>query len=217
MDRLFSLDRRLLMCASLVQNRARLIDVGTDHAYLPVYLLKRGLIESAVASDINEGPLEAGKADAEKYSAGNIEFRLGSGLSVVSPEDRITDAVIAGMGGDIIGQIILDSPLTRDKNLNLVLQPMTRAPELISLLYENGFAVKKQLCAESHGKVYTALSAGFTGEKRTLSGTEAYTGKLDLSENDSRLFLKKHIRNLKNKGKGDKSCLTLADELENNA
>ena len=75
--RLFSLDERLTVCASLVREGARLADVGTDHAYLPVWLLNSGKITFAIASDINEKPLLRAKATAEKYSAQNIELRHG--------------------------------------------------------------------------------------------------------------------------------------------
>ena len=113
--RLFSLDERLTVCASLVREGARLADVGTDHAYLPVWLLNSGKITFAIASDINEKPLLRAKATAEKYSAQNIELRLGSGVSVLTPEDGISDIVIAGMGGEVIANILSQSELERQE------------------------------------------------------------------------------------------------------
>jgi 2,3-bisphosphoglycerate-dependent phosphoglycerate mutase len=72
--KLFSLDERLSKCASLVPDGARLVDVGTDHAYLPVWLLKNGAISYAVASDINEKPLKSGMETAEKYGEEQVKI-----------------------------------------------------------------------------------------------------------------------------------------------
>ena len=72
MNTLFSLDGRLSVCAELVRQGAKLADVGTDHAYLPVWLAKNGLISSAVASDIREKPLMSGAENIEKYGCGDI-------------------------------------------------------------------------------------------------------------------------------------------------
>ena len=214
MDKLPNLDERLKMCASLVSENARLVDVGTDHAYLPVWLLKKGKISYAIASDINEMPLKSGEANAREYGVKNIEFRKGSGLETVSAEDNITDAVIAGMGGEIISEIVLSSQLTRDKNFNLILQPMTRSEELIKSLYENGFEIKTQKCVVSKAKSYTVISAGYTGIKGEIDDTLPYLGKLDLKDELNLKFINKQLRNLDNKSKGDPSLLPLIEKIK---
>ncbi len=214
MERLFSLDERLKMCASLVSENARLADVGTDHAYLPVWLIKNNKISYAIASDINEKPLESGKRTAEKYGADNIEFRLGPGLEPISANDKITDAVIAGMGGEIIGEIILNSPLTKNKNLSLILQPMTKSEELISLLYENGFEIEAQKCVVSKGKCYTVMKVRYSGNRISVDEIFPYIGKLDLTDETNRLFLGAHIRHLENKSIGDSNLKPLVKKLK---
>lgn len=214
MDKLINLDERLEMCASLVRESARLVDVGCDHAYLSISLLKSGKISYAIASDINEMPLKSGENNAVKYGVDNIEFRLGSGLEAIKPEDKITDIVIAGMGGEIISGIIDESPLTRDKSINLVLQPMSKSEELISYLYKNGFEIIKQKCVVSKGKCYTVMSACYTGSSPEIDDTFPYIGKLDLENETNLRFMKTQLRHLENKSKGDSSLLSIIEKIE---
>lgn len=214
MDKLFSLDERLKMCASLVRKSARLVDVGTDHAYLPVWLLKSGKISCAIASDINKKPLESGKKNAEKYNVSDIEFRLGSGLEPISAEDKITDVVIAGMGGEIISEIIAESPLTKDSELKLILQPMTKSEELISFLYKNGFEITEQKCVISKGKCYTVMAVSFTKNTPEINDAFPYVGKLDLNNETNLRFINAEIKNLENKSKGEPSLLPLINKLK---
>ncbi len=211
--RLFSLDERLTVCASLVREGARLADVGTDHAYLPVWLLNSGKITFAIASDINEKPLLRAKATAEKYSAQNIELRLGSGVSVLTPEDGISDIVIAGMGGEVIADILSQSELVKNTEINLILQPMTKSCELVSWLCENGFEIKSQKALTAKGKSYTVILASFAG--RSTHPTEVFriVGKLDLTDGESVKYINKQIRNLENKSRSDHSLKALVKEL----
>jgi tRNA (adenine22-N1)-methyltransferase len=214
MKQLFSLDDRLLACASFVTKSAKLADIGTDHAYLPVWLKLQGVISYAIASDINSSPLEMGRATAEKYNVNSIDFRLGNGLDTITPEDNITDVVIAGMGGEIISDILSASPITKNKNLNIILQPMTKSHILIKNLYQMGFEIVAQRCAVSHGKCYTILNVRFTGVCRQVDDKFCYLGKLDLNEEKSRRFLSQHIKHLENQGKGNASYLELAEILK---
>ena len=211
--KLFSLDKRLLTCAGLVRNGARLADVGTDHAYLPVWLLKTGKISFAVASDIGEKPLDTGRLTAEKYGAENIEFRLGSGLDTISCDDNTTDIVIAGMGGELIADILSKSRFVKNPEINLVLQPMTRSGELIGFLYENGFEITEQKALTSGGKSYTVIGARYSGRKLAVSSVFKVTGKLDLSDSESVKYIKKEIKNLENKSRADENARALLDEL----
>ncbi|MCR5653256.1 MAG: class I SAM-dependent methyltransferase [Ruminococcus sp.] len=211
--KLFSLDERLLTCAGLVQKSARLADIGSDHAYLPVWLLKSGRIESAIASDIGEKPLQSGRLTAEKYGARNIEFRLGSGLSTISSDDNITDIVIAGMGGEVIADILSHSELVKNPGLNLILQPMTRSDDLIGFLYENGFDIKEQKALSSKGRYYTVMLVRYSGKRLSVSSVFKIVGKLDLTEEESVKYINKHIRNLENKSRGDESAKRLLNEL----
>ena len=213
MSRLFSLDERLRKCASLVRNGARLVDVGSDHAYLPVRLSLQNKISFAIASDIGEKPLQRGMQIARKYGAENVEFRLGAGLSTVTPEDRITDIVIAGMGGEVISDIIAQSALCRDSQLNLILQPMTRVEQLIGFLYGSGFEIISQSGLMSKGRPYTVIQARYSGKSANVSEAFKIVGKLDISDGDSREYVKKQMRNLENKARADSSAKALLNEL----
>ena len=98
------LSPRLRSVAELVPQGAGFADVGTDHAYLPVWLLQRGVIRRAVASDLRRGPLERARLTAEKYGlTDRMDFRLCDGLSGIRPEEADTVA-IAGMGGETVEQ-----------------------------------------------------------------------------------------------------------------
>ena len=211
--RLFSLDERLLTCAGLVRDGARLADIGSDHAYLPVWLLKRGKISFAIASDIGEKPLETGRQTAEKYKTENIEFRLGAGLDTIRPEDNITDVVIAGMGGEVIAEILSRNELSKNPGLNLILQPMTRSDELVGFLYENGFEIKQQTALNSKGRSYTVMAVRYCGKKVSTSSVFRIVGKLDMSNPESVRYIGKKIKDLENKSRVDESARALLNEL----
>lgn len=214
MRQFFSLDKRLLACASFVSNGARLADIGTDHAYLPVWLMLNNKISYAIASDINPSPLKMGRATAEKYNVNLIDFRLGNGLDSITREDKITDLVIAGMGGELISEIISNSPLTKDKNLNIILQPMTKSEELIKNLYKMGFEIIEQNCDVSNDKCYTIINVRYCGNSVDVNEEFCYIGKLDLTDEKSIRFIKHHIKHLENKSKGDCDFKKLADNLK---
>ena len=209
---MFSLDRRLHMCASLVRDGARLVDVGSDHAYLPVWLLKNGRISFAIASDVNEKPLLSGRQTADRYGAENIEFRLGSGLETVSGADNITDVVIAGMGGELIADILRCSPFEPD-GINFILQPMTRAEVLVRFLCESGYRIDSMKAVTDHGKTYAVINSRYDGVCRECGEAYAYVGELNPEDPESRRYINKIIRNLENKARGDETVLPLLEQL----
>ena len=142
--RLFTLDKRLLLCASFVRENCTLADIGTDHAYLPIWLVKNGIINSALACDINEGPLNSGKADVDRFELSDkITLRLSDGLKNVN-ENEADDIVIAGMGGELITKILSECEWAKTKGKHFILQPMTKCEVLISWLCENGFEIIEQ-------------------------------------------------------------------------
>ena len=205
---------RLSLCADFVREGSRLADIGTDHGYLPIALCQSGKIPSAIACDINPLPLRsAGINIAKRRLEWQIETRLSDGLHEVSP-DEVDDIVIAGMGGELIRDILAEAPWVKDREKNLVLQPMTHHEDLIKWLYENGFSVDRQEAVEDMGKYYTALSAYYTGEKRECDLYTAIVGELDLSDEYSRAFLSRSLQNLRNKSKGDPSLLPTVKKLE---
>ncbi len=176
-----ALSKRLMLCAGLVEGGGTVCDVGTDHALLPVYLVESGVCERAYACDIAPGPLNsAGKSVEASSCADRITVIQSDGLDKVPPEG-ISDVVVAGMGGELIIDIISRAGWLK-KGVNLVLQPNTREPELISWLYANGFEILCQKAVEDGGFVYTAMKAGYTGKSRIPTETERIVGALDPSD-----------------------------------
>lgn len=202
MKRTFKLDERLALCAEFVRENSRLADIGTDHAYLPVWLAINGKIKSAVASDIRPMPLERGAENIKKYHCENlIETRLSSGLDEYS-EKEIDDIVIAGMGGELIVDILKKAPWVCSKNIHLILQPMTRANILREYLFKNGFSIVDEKACRHGGKVYSVMSVFYTGEKVEQSLSKVYIGKLDFSQPDTVEYVEEVLKKLRYKLKG---------------
>ncbi len=133
-------------------------DVGTDHAYIAVELIKSGKAEKVIASDINEGPLNIAKNNIIKEGLSEkIETRLGGGLSVLE-EGEADTVIIAGMGGELICQIIKDD-IKKAKKSVLIIQPMNAQYEVRKFLLENGFKIKcEDIECEAH-RVYNIIIA----------------------------------------------------------
>ena len=109
MDHTFKLPPRLAAIAALVPDGARLADIGTDHALLPIRLLLDGKIQSAIAADIRPGPLSRAKENACAAMVTNLSCVLCDGLTGISP-DSVDTVVIAGMGGENIAGILRAAP-----------------------------------------------------------------------------------------------------------
>ncbi len=183
-----SLSKRLALCRDLVTGGKTVCDVGTDHALLPVYLVENGLCERAYACDIAEGPLKSAQKSVEaSRCADKIRIIRSDGLDNVPP-DGVSDVVIAGMGGELIIDIISRAEWLKN-GVNLVLQPNTREPELYLWLCENGYEVLCQRACEDGGFLYTAIKARYTGSLRTPSETERIVGALDPSEEFARKYI----------------------------
>ena len=213
MSRILRPDGRLSLCAGYVREGSRLADIGTDHAYLPIALCLDGKIPSALACDINELPLRSARENiAGRGLTEKIQTRLSNGLEEVSP-DEADDIVIAGMGGELIRDILSAAPWIKNSSKRLILQPMTHHDDLIRWLYENGFEILSQSAAYDEGKYYTAFAAEYSGEKRACDLYTSVVGKLDIRDKNSRGFLNRCLNNLRNKSKGDASLVPVADKL----
>ena len=172
-----SLDARLLSVAELVRQGAKFADIGTDHAYLPLWLLAEGRIESAICADINEGPLQSARENARDCGLlSKVSFRLTDGAAALSGEG-ITDIAIAGMGGELIASIIERAPFLKDRDIRLILQPMTKQEVLRRYLYSAGFAIEKEVYSYSQCKYYVTICAHFDSSKQEISDTVAHFGE----------------------------------------
>ncbi len=201
---LFKLDDRLYLCASFVRPNSKLVDVGTDHAYLPVWLYKSGIINSALAVDINLEPLKRGSLTIEKYNAQkNIKTRLSNGLQNVS-KDECSDIVIAGMGGELISTIIDNSKWVLDSNINLILQPMTKPEKLREYLYNNNIEIIKEEAVIADKKIYSVIKCSYNQNMlKSLTVKDMYIGKLSpLSRPLDMLYIDKTLSTLNKKKNG---------------
>ena len=185
-DNIIHLDSRLSAAASFVRKDSVAADIGTDHAYLPIYLLQSGISKAAVASDVNRGPLDRAKADAAIYGMGdNLSFCLSDGLRGVDLEGLgVTDIIICGMGGELISRIVGESEYTKKSGVRLILQPMTAADDLRAFLDEAGFAVIAEKLASAAGKTYCCICAEYDGIKRTSTPAELLLGKKNIEKNE---------------------------------
>ena len=140
---------RLRTIMQQVPEGARLADIGTDHALIPTALLRRGVIQSAIASDLREGPLDSAARTAKQFEVEHkLSLRLGGGLQTVKPDEADT-IVIAGMGGETIAQILADDAWALDGAHLLLLQAMTAQPYLRQYLAAHGGVIQKELlCRE---------------------------------------------------------------------
>ncbi len=174
--RIYELSPRLREVADQVRPGCRLADVGTDHAYLPVWLLLQGVVEYAVASDLRQGPLERARENALRYGVlDRLSLRLCDGLSGISPEEADT-VVIAGMGGETIAAILSRAFWTREEGRQLLLQPMTAQEELRRWLMEHGYRIEEETLVREGGSLYLTLRAA-GGEMEKLTPAELWAGR----------------------------------------
>ena len=131
-------------------------DIGTDHAYIPIELIKRGMAKRVIASDVNKGPLEIAAANIRQEGfSDKIETRLGSGLSVLK-KGEAGQIIIAGMGGELI-QNIIEADKETALSAELLLQPMNSQYELRKYLMSNGFVIQSEDIAVEGFKVYNIM------------------------------------------------------------
>ncbi|MBM7614627.1 tRNA (adenine(22)-N(1))-methyltransferase [Alkaliphilus hydrothermalis] len=150
---------RLEKIASLVENHSRVADIGTDHGYIPLYLLQNRISSFAIASDVNKKPLESAEANIKIYGyGGKIETRLGGGLATLRPGE-VDTIIIAGMGGLLISDILEEAQDIVESTKTFILQPMQAQEELRRYLVKNGFCIKlDQLVKEDH-RIYEIIVA----------------------------------------------------------
>ncbi len=135
----------------------RIADIGTDHAYIPIYLIENELAKSIIAGDVRQGPVDIAKANVEKHKLSDkIEVRLGSGLSILN-KNEVDTVIIAGMGGQLISEII-DADIELAKSVKLVLQPMNAQYELRKYLIDNNFKITDENIAVEGFKVYNIMN-----------------------------------------------------------
>ena len=176
------ISKRLELVASFVPQGSILLDVGSDHAYLPIELVERGQIEAAIAGEVVDGPYQSAVKNVEAHGLEEkIQVRLANGLTAFEEEDQVSVITIAGMGGRLIARI-LEEGLDKLANVErLILQPNNREDDLRLWVQDHGFQIVAESILEEAGKFYEILVV------------EA--GQMNLSASDLRFgpFLSKEI------------------------
>ena len=192
MGKQLELSSRLQLLADWVPEGTRLADVGTDHAYLPVWLDIHHRVTNAIASDLRKGPLERAKETGRTYGAQHIDFRLCNGLADIRPEETDT-IVIAGMGGENIASILAEAPWTADGSHTLLLSPHTKAEELRRFLMEHGYEIRREALVSDLGTLYPVMEV--TAGEMTLTLGQLWGGaKLLHDPLGDRYIIEKIIR-----------------------
>ena len=209
------LDNRLKLCADFVRNGVKLADIGTDHAYLPVWLCRNGKCPSAIAADINSEPLKRGLSTIIDAGMSDcVKTRLSDGLKEITA-DEADDIVIAGMGGELIAKILENCDFAKNSSKHFILQPMTKSEALIKWLCDNGYEILRQDCCVAGKKCYTVLLTEYTGKITSRDETYFYLAELNPTENETHLrFVKSHIERLSKQANGDVHFAVLANKLK---
>ena len=197
------LSKRLSAAANLIRQGSRLADIGCDHGYVPVSLILDGRIESAVASDINEGPLNSCINLVKEYELENkIKCVLSNGLERINL-DEVDDILIAGMGGILIYDILNSDKVDFEKlkEKHLVLNPMTHPEEARLWLNNYGFEIQNDIIVKEGKHYYSIMDAYYTGENNNFDD-DCFLGKIEVTKENIGYF--EHLLNyLKNKQKGE--------------
>lgn len=152
-----NLTPRLDAVARMIEINTVIADIGTDHGYIPVHLVSKGICPKAIACDVNKGPLDSARSFIRANNlSGKIETRLGSGLSVIKVGE-VQAAVIAGMGGVLISDILTASANVVQSLKYCVLQPMVAQDVLRKWIYDNGYTIVDEDLAKEDKRIYEII------------------------------------------------------------
>ncbi len=186
----FSIDERLSLCASFVRPGARLADIGTDHGYLPIYLVQEGIAPSAIAMDLRKGPLEKAKKHiCDNCLEDRIQTRLSDGLEKLSKNeaDIIT---ICGMGGRLIADIVTKGMNVITRNTTLIVSPQSEVGDFRHFLVSQGLVVDDEQMLKEDGKYYFIIKCRKSEESvcSEFSETQYQYGWKLLDSKDKTLY-----------------------------
>ena len=150
------LSNRLMACCQFVRPGDRVADIGCDHGYLGIHLLKENIASFIIAADVNEGPLQSAMRNAVKFGfQEQMAFYLSDGVRNI-PRD-FDCMVCAGMGADTMMSILDAAPWLKNERYRLILQCQSKRPELRRYLYENGFSILQETLAQDGRFIYPVM------------------------------------------------------------
>ena len=182
---------RLSTLAQMVDQGARVADIGTDHAYLPIQLVKDGKVDYAIASDVAAGPLENAEKDIIAAGLKNkIETRLGSGLETISAKDRIDTVVIAGMGGKLMTNILNEAWSRNFHFATLILEPNVGEPGVREWLSAHKYQIINEKIITEAGHIYELIKAQELENTISLTDRQTFFGPEILKEKNQVFYQK---------------------------
>ncbi|KRQ86636.1 tRNA (adenine(22)-N(1))-methyltransferase [Caloramator mitchellensis] len=172
------LSERLKHIVSMIPNCKCIADIGTDHGYIPIYAVLNGISERAIATDINKGPIDAAIKNFKKYRViDKIEARIGDGLKPLKIGEADV-SVIAGMGGNLIGNILNENIELARSFKCILLQPMQYPEVLRKYLVENNFSIIDEDIVKDENKYYHILKVSNNRMQPFEKEVYYYTGKI---------------------------------------
>ncbi|MBQ6631286.1 MAG: SAM-dependent methyltransferase [Romboutsia sp.] len=177
---------RLLKIASLVTKGKKVADIGTDHGYIPVYLLNKGHVDFAILADVNKGPLENARSEVRHNNLSDkVDLRLGSGIEVLN-ENEVDEVIIAGMGGILISELLEAKKNVAHSLDKLILQPMQAQDELRKYLLNNGYEILDEVLVKEDFRIYEIIVAKYTSVNTVVEDDIYYeVGKKLIENKDS--------------------------------
>lgn len=208
---MIKLSKRLHSVASLVRDGARVCDVGCDHGYIPVYLVEQGICPSAIASDINDGPLASCRGLVHSvHLDDSITCVLSNGLDDINGDD-VDDIIIAGMGGELIADILSRCDYATDKHI--ILNPMTHPEVARRWLFDNGFEIVNDIIVPDSKHHYSIFDARHTSNITEKSEIDYFLGNItDFSDKEYFVHLLSYLRNKEKGGADYKNLISIIEE-----
>lgn len=180
---MIKISKRLETVASFVKKGSYVVDIGTDHGYIPIWLVEQGVVASAIAMDIGKGPLERAKEHIALHQLERqIETRLSNGLQVLQPEE-VDTAIIAGMGGKLILQILKEGSHMWNTISMFIVSPQSDLDVFRQEICQMGLVIEDETMVVEEGKFYTIMVL----KKGTMNQQQEYEYKYG-----SKLIEKKH-------------------------
>lgn len=179
---------RLLKIASLVTEGKRVADIGTDHGYIPVYLLNKNKVPFAILADVNKGPLDNARKEVRHNNLlDKTDLRLGSGIEVLK-KGEVDEVIIAGMGGILISELLEANKEVSHSVDKLILQPMQAQDELRKYLFSNGYEILNEALVKEDFRIYEILEVKYTGNNTQVEDEIYFEVGKKLIENKDELL-----------------------------
>lgn len=211
-----TLSKRLQMAARLVRDGAVVADIGTDHAYLPAFLVSSGKCPAAVATDLRDGPLMNAAATVALYGvADRIRLCISDGLDALSADDA-DDFVFAGMGGTLIVELLERTDWIRRADKRFIFQPMVHGELVRDFLVREGFRIEREDACFDACRPYAAFRAVYDpDDRREYRPSYIWLGELPQVDNEAaRYIITKQYIYLKQRADALERAALLPEEVQ---